>query len=100
MPLVRRLALLASAGAFVVVPACTTPSGNFQQQTEDYLNESQEVSDQFGGVDVTDAACERPDGTAIGTNYVCTANVPGEGTVSFRIQITAEDQFSIIGFGS
>ncbi len=97
---VRGLALTISVGALLGVTACTTPSGNFQQQTEDYLNEAQEVSDQFGGVDVTDAACERPDGTAIGTNYVCTANVPGEGTVSFRIQITAEDEFSIIGFGS
>ena len=96
----RRLALLAAAGAVLALAGCTTPSGNFQQQTEDYLNNDSAVSEQFGGVDVTDAACERPDGTAIGTNYVCTANVPGEGTVSFRVQITGENEFSIIGFGS
>ena len=71
----------------------------FAYSTEDYLNESSAVSAQFGDVDVTDASCERPDGTAIGTTYRCTANVPGEGTVTFRIQITGEDEFSVVGFG-
>lgn len=76
--------------------ACTTPSGNFQNQTEDYLNDDGLIENQFG--DVSGAACERPDGTAIGTTYRCTASGPDGALISFTIQIIAENEFSVVGF--
>ncbi len=95
---VRRPRLLAATAAVLALAAsaCTTPSQNFQKQTEEYLEESDAVRSEFG--EVTDAACERPDGTDVGTTYRCTASTADDGTVTFRIQITAEDEFSIVGF--
>jgi len=87
----------AAACIVAVATACSTPTQNFQSQTEEFLNEDPSVAAQFGGVEVTDAACERPVDTAIGTTYRCTATVPGEGTVTFRAQITGESSFAIVG---
>lgn len=87
-----------AAGCLVALTtACSTPTQNFQSQTEEFLNDDPSVAAQFGDVDVTDAACERPVDTAIGTTYRCTATVPGEGTVTFRAQITGESSFAIVG---
>lgn len=90
--------LVAATTALVTLTvACSTPTQNFQTQTEEFLNDDPSVAAQFGGVDVTGAACERPADTAIGTTYRCTADVPGEGTVTFRAQITGEQSFAIVG---
>ncbi|MEL6892048.1 MAG: hypothetical protein AAFP84_10650 [Actinomycetota bacterium] len=92
----RHRLTLAVLGAAMVVAGCRTPTENFQVQTEEYLNDSSLVSDEFGGADVAEAACERPDETIVGTTYRCTAEVDGVGTVTFRIQITDEDEFSVV----
>ncbi|MEM1334826.1 MAG: hypothetical protein AAGG08_15360 [Actinomycetota bacterium] len=88
--------IAASFGMTVLVcTACTTASQNFQDQTEEFLERSGSVSSSFDDAAVSDAACERPDGTAVGTTYRCTATVAGVGTVRFVAQIVAEDEFSV-----
>jgi len=92
---VHRVAI-AAASSLALLSACSTPSQNFQRETEEFLNEDTSVAAQFGGAAVTGASCERPSGAAIGTTYRCTADVATEGTVTFRAQITGESSFTII----
>ncbi len=85
---------MAIAGA-TIVSACSTPTQNFRSETENFLEESSQVAGLFDGADVTDAVCERPSSSDVGTIYTCTAQVAGIGQVRFGAQITAENEFVV-----
>ena len=89
-----RLIPVAIVGA-TVLTACSTPTQNFRSETERFLEESGQVAGLFDGADVTDAVCERPSSSDIGTIYTCTAQVAGVGQVRFGAQITAENEFIV-----
>lgn len=89
----RRLLLVVSVVGLLA--ACSTTAEDYQDQTEDYLNEDGQVEDSVGG-DVTNAACEEPLDTEIGTRYTCIAEVEGLGTYSFDAEIDGESSFVVI----
>lgn len=76
----------------LAVAACSQ-TANFQSQTEDFI-ESDEVETEVGG-EVTDASCEEPENTDVGTTYTCTATVEGIGEMTFLSTIVAEDAFEV-----
>ena len=84
--------LLATPVLALTLVACSQ-TANFQSQTEDFL-ESDEVESEVGG-EVTDASCEEPASTDVGTTYSCTASVEGLGEITFLSTITAEDEFEV-----
>ncbi|MEP1123693.1 MAG: hypothetical protein ABJH68_07370 [Ilumatobacter sp.] len=73
--------------------AACSDTANFKSQTEDFI-ESDEVEAQIEG-EVTDATCEEPANTDVGTTYTCTGQVEGIGEVTFVSTITAEDEFEV-----
>lgn len=89
----RRILLIAPAILFVA--SCTTDASDFKGQTEDFINDSTDVEGLFGGVDVSGATCEAPANTDVGSQYTCTAEVEGVGTVQFNGLIDAENSFSV-----
>jgi hypothetical protein len=91
----RRI-LIASPLLALVAAACTG-TGSYQDQTQDFLNDDAQVSDAVGG-DVTDASCDEPDSTDVDTEYQCTAEVEGVGTVTFDVLINDEDSFLVTDF--
>ncbi len=74
------------------VVACSD-TANYKSQTEDFI-ESDEVEAQVNG-EVTDATCEEPADTDVGTTYTCTGQVEGIGEVTFVSTIVAEDSFEV-----
>lgn len=89
-----RKILLAAPLALLAV-ACSTGSDDYKSQTEDYLNDSSDVEELFGGADVSDAACEEPTDTDVGTQYTCVAEVADTGSVDFVAEIDAENSYFI-----
>ena len=83
---------LATPVLALALVACSQ-TANFQSQTEDFL-ESDDVESEVGG-EVTDATCEEPENTDVGTTYSCTATVEGLGEVNFVSTIIAEDEFEV-----
>ena len=91
----RRI-LIATPLLALVVAACTG-TGSYKDQTEDFLNDDAQVSNAVGG-EVSDASCEEPDSTDVGTEYVCTAEVAELGTATFNVRINDEDSFLVTDF--
>jgi len=87
-----RKILLATPVLALAAVACSQ-TANFQSQTEDFI-EGDEVETEVGG-EVTDAVCEEPETTDVGTTYSCTAEVEGIGEMTFVSTITAEDAFEV-----
>lgn len=89
--------LLLAAPLVAVVVACSTDTGDFKDQTEDFLNDNDQVAEVVGG-DVSDANCEEPTSKEVGTEYQCTAQVAGIGLVEFDVRINDEDSFLVEDF--
>lgn len=97
VPAMRRLRLALPLAGVAVLAACTTSTTDFRDQTEDFLNEDGQVEDLVDG-DVTEAECEEPLDTEVGSRYSCTAQVANAGTFTFEVEINAEDSFRIFDF--
>lgn len=87
-----RKILLATPVLALAVVACSQ-TANFQSQTEDFI-ESDKVETEVGA-EVTDAVCEEPESTDVGTTYTCTATAEGIGEMTFVSTIVAEDAFEV-----
>jgi len=88
-----RKILLATPVVALALAACSQ-TANFQSQTEDFI-ESDEVESGMGGAEISEASCEEPASTDVGTTYDCTATVEGLGEMTFVATITAEDAFEV-----
>ena len=91
----RRL-LIATPLLALVAVGCTG-TGSYKDQTEDFLNDDSQVETAVGG-DVSEASCDEPENTDIGTMYQCTAEVEGVGTATFDVEINDEDSFLVTNF--
>lgn len=87
-----RKILLATPVLALAVAACSQ-TANFKSQTEDFI-EGDEVEAEVGA-DVSDASCEEPANTDVGTTYTCTATVEGIGEMTFVSTIIKDDEFSV-----
>jgi hypothetical protein len=91
----RRILIATPLLAFAAA-ACTGTS-SYKSQTEDFLNDETEVSDEVGG-DVSGAECVEPESTDVGTTYQCTADVEGVGNLTFDVLIDGEDSFAVTDY--
>lgn len=89
----RRLLALLPVG----VVACSFTTEDYRDRTQDFLNDDERVEAEVGA-DVTDAVCEEPSATEVGTAYTCRAQVEGQGEFVFDVVIDAEDSFLVTGF--
>ena len=89
--------ILIATPLLALVAAACTGTGSYKDQTEDFLNDDAQVSNAVGG-EVSDASCDEPDSTDVGTEYQCTAEVADLGTATFNVRINDEDSFLITDF--
>lgn len=80
----------------LVVSACSGTE-SYKDQTEDFLNDDVQVENAVGG-EVSDASCDEPDSTDVGTEYQCTAEVAELGTATFDVLINEKDSFLVTDF--
>lgn len=85
--------ILIAIPVFALAVAACSDTANYKSQTEDFI-ESDDVETEVGG-EVTDASCEEPASTDVGTTYTCTGQVEGTGEVTFVSTIDGEDSFEV-----
>lgn len=88
----RRI-LIATPVLALAITACTG-TGSYKSQAEDFIDEDDELQELFGA-DVSDAECDEPDSTDVGTTYQCTATVEGQDDHVFDVLINEEDSFLV-----
>ena len=92
----RRATILVGA-PLLALAACSASSTDFQKEGEKFL-ESDTVSEQVG-YSFTDATCQKPDTTRIGTQYTCTA-VDNEGDQwEFTVEVTGDSELTVVAYG-
>lgn len=81
--------------ACLVLSACSADAGDFRSSAERFI-EGAPMTDQ-AGTTFTDAVCETPASTEVGTDFRCTA-VDATGTTwRFDITIVDDANFQITG---
>ena len=94
----RPVALVVGSAAMVTagtLTACSNDTGSYKDATEDFLEEQD--GDVVGEYEqaFTDAECEEPGSTDVGTTYICTAVGEDGTTWIFDVEIDDENSFSI-----
>ena len=87
------------AAARLAIGACGGPPGtdDFRNEAETFIeDEGGELSAQFGGP-FTDATCDEPAETAIGTRFTCTAVDAAGATVQFPVEIVGDNEIAVEG---
>lgn len=75
-----------------VAVGCSASETDFQTAAEDAITDSfAEIND----LEVSDAACDEPESTEVGTTFACTAEVEGFGTTDFIASIVSENEVNV-----
>jgi hypothetical protein len=80
------------SGAFIGLAGCTTTDA-FKDQAADFL-EGDAVSDAVGQA-FSEATCEEPENTDVGTVFECTATGADAVEYVFTVEITGEKEFTV-----
>lgn len=81
-----------AAAAVLLLSACADP--NYQREAEKYL-ESDEVAE-ITGISFSEAECEEPASTSVGTMYACTVQADDGSTWDFDIEITGDREITVV----
>ena len=100
----KRTHFIIGAVALVGVAACSPDATDFKKEGEDFI-ESSGFREELG-TDVftsegnfTDAVCEEPENTDVGTRYICTATSPDGEALTIPIEITGKRELSVDAAG-
>lgn len=89
-----RKPFLAAVAVAAGLVACSNDTGTYKDETENFLEDEEEMAEAQQGP-FTDAECEEPESTEIGTTYTCTA-LDEEGTTwVFDVTIDRENGFEV-----
>lgn len=93
--LLRRTVVLCTlAGASLSTVGCSTSSGDFKSEGEKFL-QSPELA-QEAGYKFSNAECEDPSSTTVGTQFSCTATDNDGDDWEFVVEITGERELTVI----
>lgn len=91
--------LIAATGASLVLllGACNNnaSTGDFQKQTQDFINKNDGDVEKAAQTALSDAKCDKPGSTSVGTLYSCTAVDANGGTWTFDVEITSKNGFTV-----
>lgn len=79
----------------LALAACSADAGDFQSDAEKYINDNGDVSEQLGGVDFSDAECERPRAAEAGETFTCVASGDDGSVWRFTAEIIGDDEYQI-----
>jgi Domain of unknown function (DUF4333) len=94
----RRYAIPIAAGlAVFCAAACSPDEGDFKNDAEGFIEDDDgEVESQIG-VALSDATCEDPASTDVGTTFTCTAVGDDGTTYDFTVEITGDNSYQVGG---
>ncbi len=90
-----RKSVLALAAAALALAACSNDTGTFKDETENFIED--EDGEMFDAQETvfSDAECEEPESTDVGTTYTCTATDEEGTTYVFDVEIDGENRFTV-----
>jgi hypothetical protein len=92
----RRLTVLAVlAGSLLVACGGDPGTGDFQDEAESFIESDEYAESPNVGQAFTDAECEEPASTDVGTAYTCTGVGADGQTYSFAVTITGENTLEV-----
>ncbi|MEP1126542.1 MAG: DUF4333 domain-containing protein [Ilumatobacter sp.] len=75
-----------------VAVGCSASETDFQTAAEEAITGSfAELND----VEVSDASCDEPESTEVGTTFACTAEIEGFGTTDFIASIVSDNEVNV-----
>jgi hypothetical protein len=94
----RRYVIPALAGlAFAGVAACSPDAGDFKSDAEEFIEDDDGDVESQLDVALSDASCEDPASSDVGSTFACTA-VGEDGTVyDFTVEITGDNSYEVGG---
>jgi hypothetical protein len=94
----RRYAIPAIAGlAILGIAACSPDEGDFKNDAEGFIEDDDgEVEGQLG-VALSDATCDDPASSDVGTTFTCTAVGDDGTTYDFTVEITGDNSYQVGG---
>jgi hypothetical protein len=84
---------LVALGIIVGASACSATETTFKEKAADFI-QSDTVTDGVGQA-FTEAECDEPADTEVGTTFQCTATGADELDYTFVVEITAENEFTL-----
>jgi len=90
--------LIAAGGSLLLLlGACSKDPDktDFKKQTADFINKDDGDVSKTLNVNFSDAKCDEPAGTAVGTKYQCTATGDDGSTWTFNVEITSKNGFTV-----
>ncbi len=76
----------------VAAVSCSASETDFKTAAEEAITDSfAEVND----VEVSDASCEEPASTDVGTTFACTAEIAGVGPTEFVAEIVSDNEVTV-----
>lgn len=90
--------LIAAGGSMLLLlGACSKDPDktDFKKQTADFINKDDGDVSKTLNVNFSDASCDEPAGTAVGTKYQCTATGDDGSTWVFNVEITSKNGFTV-----
>jgi hypothetical protein len=96
----RRSTIVAVVTAGVVLlGACSADEQDFKDEGESYIESDGFTSALEDGIGITvtfsDASCDEPDSTDVGTTYQCTATGDDGVDYTFEVEITGESELTV-----
>jgi hypothetical protein len=92
----RRYAIPIAAGLAVFgVAACSPDEGDFASDAEGFIEEEDGPVAEQTGLTFTDAECEEPESTDVGSTFTCTAVGSDETTYNFTVEITGDNSYEV-----
>ena len=90
--------LIAAGGSLLLLlGACSKDPGksDFKKQTADFINKDNGEVAKSLNINFSDASCDEPASTAVGTKYECTATGDDGSSWVFEVEITSKSAFSV-----
>jgi hypothetical protein len=94
----RRYAIPIAAGLAVLgVAACSPDKGDFKNDAEGFIEDDDGEVETQVGVALSDATCDDPASTDVGTQFACTAVGDDGTTYDFTVEITGDNSYQVGG---
>jgi hypothetical protein len=94
----RRYAIPIAAGLAVLgVAACSPDKGDFKNDAEGFIEDDDGEVETQVGVALSDATCDDPASTDVGTTFACTAVGDDGTTYDFSVEITGDNSYQVGG---
>ncbi|MEI8392373.1 MAG: hypothetical protein WCG40_07720 [Actinomycetes bacterium] len=94
LPFSAKHAIIFGGVFFYLVTGCSTTTTNYKSEGEKFLESSDQA--RIAGYTFSNALCDKPQSTKVGTQYPCSATDNDGDSWEFIIEITGDRELTVI----